>query len=311
MKKWGEHQGSLPTLNYLVALEATARLGSFRAAADEMFLTQGAVAQQIRALEKELGAPLFDRLPRGLSANKKGHNYINRLSLALGIIEEATKDVTAVKPKSNSNQIRLSTTPSFASRWLIPRLPRLNENHPDISLMIDASASVRSFQGDDAIDMSIRWGFPPFPDGYTRFLHGGRSMPVCSPKLLEDKQLFSVQDILQLPLISDSHNNWKSWFETYLEPHSENKAKIKGPTFSDTNHALEAAEQGMGVALVPNLLIERAMLSGSLVQAMDDQYQLESKSAFYIITAAEESDQTSIGKVINWLLDEAKTNLEN
>ena len=308
MKKWGAHQGSLPTLNYLIALEATARLGSFRAAADELYLTQGAVAQQIRALEKEFGAPLFDRLPRGLSANKKGHDYINRLILALGIIEEATKDVTAVESKSNSNQIRLSTTPSFASRWLIPRLPRLNEIHPDISLMIDASASVRSFKGDDAIDMSIRWGFPPFPEGHTRFLHGGRSTPVCSPKLLGDKSTFSVQDILELPLISDSHNNWKSWFETYLEPHSDNKANINGPIFSDTNHALEAAEQGMGVALVPNFLVERAMLSGSLVQGMDDQYQLESKSAFYIITAEEETSETSIGKVIDWLLDEAKTN---
>ena len=308
MKKWGSHQGSLPTLNYLIALEATARLGSFRAAADELYLTQGAVAQQIRALEKEFGAPLFDRLPRGLSTNKKGNDYINRLVLALGIIEEATKDVTALESQTNSNQIRLSTTPSFASRWLIPRLPRLNEIHPDISLMIDASASVRSFKGNDAIDMSIRWGFPPFPEGHTRFLHGGRSTPVCSPKLLEKEGVFSVKDIQELPLISDSHNNWKSWFESYLKPHSDNKAKIKGPSFSDTNHALEAAEQGMGVALIPNFLVERALLSGSLVQAMDDQYQLESKSAFYIITATEVTSDTSIGKVIDWLLDEAKLN---
>jgi LysR family glycine cleavage system transcriptional activator len=100
----------------------------------------------------------------------------------------------------------------------------------------------------------------------------------------------------------------ENWFEAYLKPHLDKKSNIKGPTFSDTNHALEAAEQGMGVALIPNFLVERALLSGSLVQAMDDQYQLESKSAFYIITAREVTSDTSIGKVIDWLLDEAKLN---
>lgn len=306
MKKWGEHKGSLPTLNYLIALEATSRLGSFRAAAEDMCLTQGAVAQQIRALEKELGAPLFDRLPRGLSANKKGSDYINRLSLALGIVEEATRDFTEIKTILPSSQIRLSTTPSFASRWLLPHLPLINEKYPEISMMIDASATVRSFKGEKAIDMSIRWGTPPFPEGYTQFLHDGRATPVCAPELLGNKKSFSVNELIEHSLISDSHDNWKAWFDNYVEPHPDNRKKMEGAYFSHTNHALDAVEQGMGIALVPNFLVQRAISIGTLVHATNDQYQLESQSAFYIITEKEPKADSSLAKVIDWLLMEAK-----
>lgn len=301
MRKWGEHGGLLPTLNHLIALEATARLGSFRAAADEMNLTQGAVAQQVRALEKELGGQLFRRLPRGLSPNSKGQGYINRLQLALGIIEEATRDALGDSAKKDENQIILSTTPSFASRWLIPRLPRLNAAHPSISLMIDASEMVRTFRGDGRIDMAIRWGYPPFSEGHSRFLFPGRAIPVCSPELLGQRGKLKLNELLELPLISDSHDNWGSWFEAY----GGITDRVSGPNFSQSSHALEAAEQGMGVALVPGLLAESGIKAGALVRALDSQYQLETDAAFYIITAEPYLPNSLGGKVTEWLLHEA------
>lgn len=303
MKRWGAHRGVLPTLGHLAALEATARLGSFRAAAEEMSLTQGAVAQQVRALERELGRQLFDRLPRGLSPTQEGSEYVNRLRLALGIVEEASRDVMQSGNAADANEITLSTTPTVASRWLIPRLSHLNDTHPEISLMIDAAAVVRPLASEGGVDMAIRWGAPPFPEGHTHFLLPGGAIPVCSPSLLGGKRRLQPDELFELPLISDSHHNWKLWCEVYGNP----RAKIGGPVFSQMSHALEAAEEGLGVALVPRPLVEKSLKSGALVQALGEEYQLDTRKAFYIIAATPICSESAAGKVVEWLLREAKS----
>ncbi|WP_191602681.1 LysR substrate-binding domain-containing protein [Marinomonas algicola] len=307
MKKWGAHQGRLPTLNHLIALEATARLGSFSAAAQEMHLTQGAVAQQIRGLEKDLGGPLFDRLPRGLQANHKGKDYINRLKLALGIIEEATKVLLEKESLSDQNQIMLSTTPSFASRWLIPRLPKLYDTYPNLSVMIDASNTIRRFHGENKVDMAVRWGTAPFADGHARFLLPGKAIPVCSPDFLQGKERLNPENLEGISLISDSHNNWQNWYDSFGVTGSE----VHGPVFSLSSHALEAAEQGMGIALVPKLLVQAALESGRLVEAMPEEYQLDTKAGYFLVTNEQVADESALGKVINWMLEEAKIPPQN
>lgn len=207
------HRVAVSILNHLTAFEASARLGSFRAAAEEMFVTPGAVAQQVRALEDKLGVELFDRLPRGLRPNRTGADYVNRVRLALGIIEEATADLLDRGNEREPNQVILSTTATFASRWLIPRLKRLEEANPDIVVMIDASDTPRALKGNGSVDMAIRWGTPPFSEGHTQFMLSGRAIPVCAPSLLEKNKWASPRDLMDATLISDSHNNWKRWFD--------------------------------------------------------------------------------------------------
>ncbi|UTW13089.1 LysR substrate-binding domain-containing protein [Marinobacterium rhizophilum] len=306
MKKWGARRGLLPTLNHLIALEATARLGSFRAAADEMSLTQGAVAQQVRALEQELGCQLFDRLPRGLSPNRQGKDYINRLRLALGIIDEATRELRQQDSGDLAGRLTLSTTPTFASRWLIPRLPLFARANPDIAVMIDASETVRPLRGSGHVDMTVRWGTPPFEQGHACFLLPGSAIAVCAPALLEGRAALDPARLHELPLISDSHNNWKRWFEIYANP----EAALSGPVFSQTSHAIEAAEQGMGVALVPSPFVEAALERGVLVKALDDQYRLDSEAGFYILTADAVAPQSHCARVIDWLLAAARGEVE-
>ncbi len=302
MRNWGAHRGLLPSLNNLIALEATARLGSFRAAADEMSLTQGAVAQQVRALEQELGCPLFDRLPRGLSPNRQGRDYINRLRLALGIIDEATRELRQQGAAGTAGRLILGTTPTFASRWLIPRLATFARSHPDIAVMVDASETVRPLSGSGHVDMTVRWGTPPFAQGHAYFLLPGSAVAVCAPGLLNGRAPLDPSGLAELPLISDSHNNWKRWFEIYADP----AAAFSGPVFSQTSHAIEAAEQGMGVALVPSLFVEAALGCGSLVKALGDQYRLDTEAGFYIITAEAVRPESACGQVISWMLAEAR-----
>ncbi|PPC76983.1 LysR family transcriptional regulator [Pokkaliibacter plantistimulans] len=302
MKKWGTRQGPLPTLNYLIALEATARLGSFRAAAEEMHLTQGAVAQQIRALEAELGCQLFDRLPRGLEPNTIGKEYVHRLRLALGIVEEATREVLTQDLPRHPDQLILSTTPAFASRWLIPRMSRLAQSHPTLSIMIDASDISRPLHGKGRVDMAIRWGKPPFAAGHARFLLPGRATPVCSPHFPDHQRWQTPADLAQVPLISDSHHNWQRWFAAYGDPGT----RINGPAFSLTNLALEAAEQGLGVALVPQLFADAAVRNGSLVRVLGDQYQLDTEAGFYILTGEPIREGSAASQFVDWLQGEAR-----
>ncbi|KRP60190.1 hypothetical protein TU79_12600 [Pseudomonas trivialis] len=288
-------------LNHLVAFETAARLGSFRAAAEEMFVTQGAVAQQVRALEDKLGVELFDRLPRGLKPNQHGLEYVARIRLALGIIEDATEDLLNRDELNLPNQVLISTTPAFASRWLIPKLSHLADLYPDVSLMIDASDVTRPLKGKGRVDMAVRWGTPPFNNVHTRYLLSGRAFVVCSPSLAGASEWRQPDDLAEVPHISDSHNNWQRWYATY----GENKTKITGPTFSQTNLALEAAEQGMGVALVPGLLVENSLKSGTLIRVLGGEFQLDTDAGFYILTGEDSTPSPAVAKVVDWLLSEA------
>lgn len=303
MRHWGARQGLLPNLNYLIALEASARLGSFRAAADEMHLTQGAVAQQVRALEDQLGAALFERQARGLKTTPTGAEYVDRIRLALGVVEEATRELRNTEHAA-SHRLTLSTTPSFASRWLIPRLPRLAAIHPDISLMIDASNALRPLQGPGRVDLAVRWAKPPFPGAESRFLLHGRLVPVCSPAVLAASQFKNPGDLATAPLISDSYSSWERWFESFAQART---VASGGPAFSQTSLAIDAAEQGLGVALVPKLLVDDALSRGSLVLATPEEWQLDVGTGFYLLAGCSARSQSPIAKVINWIIGEAQT----
>jgi len=286
-------------VNHLVAFEAAARLGSFRAAAEDLHVTPGAVAQQVRTLEDKLGMPLFERLPRGLRPNRQGTEYLARIRLALDIIDDATAELLERDALTNPHQVLLSTTPAFASRWLIPRLGRLAAAHPQIALMIDASDSTRPLSGKGTVDMAVRWGAPPFASGHAQPLLPGQAVPVCAPALRINAWR-QAGDLLGTPLISDSHNNWKRWFDHHGLP----STRIIGPVFSQTILAIEAAEQGMGIALVPRLLVDNALKAGTLVVALD-KHELASAAGFHLLSAQRPEPGSAAALVAQWLALEA------
>lgn len=294
-------QHSAPTIiNHLAAFEAAARLGSFRAAADELHVTQGAVAQQVRSLEAKLGRPLFERLPRGLRLNRDGADYLPRVRLALDIIEDATRELLERDSQKDPQQILLSTTPAFASRWLIPRLGQLAQAQPQIALMIDASDSTRPLSGKGAVDLAVRWGSPPFNEAYALALLPGVAVPVCAASLRGEQRWQHPAELAKLPLISDSHKNWKHWFDHYGLPGT----RFSGPAFSQTILAIEAAEQGMGIALVPRLLVDNALKAGSLVLALEG-HELQSSAGFHLLTGHVPAPDSPIAQLLNWLQKEA------
>jgi LysR family glycine cleavage system transcriptional activator len=162
----------LPPLNALRAFDAAGRHLNFRAAADEMGVTQGAVAQQLHLLEAHLGVPLFDRLPKGLAFTSPGRGYHTKVAAAFTDLRSAT-DILRPEP----GKVLVSVTPTFAAKWLIPILPEFSAAHPEIDLRILATEKVSSFYG-DGIDLAVRqaqlpfWGgtrrIPPVPSGNRR-----------------------------------------------------------------------------------------------------------------------------------------------
>lgn len=285
-------------IGQLVAFEATARLGSFRAAADELHLTTGAVAQQIRLMEQKLGMALFKRLPRGTRLLPRAEGFLHKVQLALNLVNEATRELSALR-SPGSRPLTLSTTGAFASRWLIPKLAHLNETEPGLSVMIDASNDARPLHGIDSVDMAIRWGAPPFLGCRTWLLHAGMAIPVCSPALKAAHRWKTLADLANgATLLTDSHENWNRWFAANnVQPTSTFQR------LSQTSLTIEAAEQGLGVALVPEILVASALKSGGLVRALSPEYRLEMNAGFYLLTGRDPEPTSDLGKVINWLLN--------
>lgn len=169
----------LPPLNALRAFEVSARHLNFRAAADEIGVTQGAVAQQVRHLEDVLGLKLFERLPRGLALTHDGAAYFSDVQRALHAIADATDKL--VKRRA---ALTISTTPSFASKWLIPRLAQFTDAHPDYDVRVIADPQIATFRH-DGVDLAIRYGKPPFGKHLaTHALFPLDVYAVCSPSVL-------------------------------------------------------------------------------------------------------------------------------
>lgn len=284
-------------LGQLVAFEATARLNSFRAAADELHLTTGAVAQQIRLMEQKLGMQLFERLPRGTRLLTEAEGFLNKVQLALDLVDDATHELTSLRSTTAIQPITLSTTSAFASRWLIPKLVHLSIVEPQVSIMIDASEALRPLKGPGSVDVAIRWGEPPFIGCWACPLHSGRAIPVCSPGLKKAYRWETISDLLRsAPLIADSHDNWAKWITTN-GPRTTSSVQ----RFSQTSLAIEAAEQGLGVALVSEVLVGDALRVGTLVEALPTPDYLDIRAGFYLLTATEPDPGSPLGRVVSWL----------
>lgn len=245
-----------PNLNALKMFDAAARHLNFRLAAEELNLTQGAVAQQVRRLEKDLQLQLFHRQPRGLKLTPIGQEYHRPIRRALALIDSATHKLQPLNPR-----ISLSVPPSIASKWLIPRLSQFSQNHPDIDLQTDASERVVDFHRDEA-DIAIRQGFPPFSN-YLQVeqLSSFQLCAVSSPDLAKNIGIVeNLQDLSKQRLIQDSHFRWDNFLEQFGISASQRILQ-----FNQTALAIDAAANGQGIALAPRLLLATEIAKGRLV----------------------------------------------
>ena len=244
-----------PKLNALRMFDAAARHLNFRVAAEELYLTQGAVAQQVRQLERALGVTLFNREARGLSLTPQGATYHEAVHTGLSIIDAATR-----KMGTRSRSVTASVPPSLASKWLVPRLHDFATLHPEVELHIIASERLADFVT-DGVDVAIRQGLPR-GDGAltTELLAPLRLSAVCSPALVEQElRISQLEDFVHYPLIQDAHRLWDALFAERGLSRSDRMLQ-----FNQTSLAMDAAANGQGIALAPGLLLADDLDSGRL-----------------------------------------------
>jgi LysR family glycine cleavage system transcriptional activator len=258
---------TLPSLGALQAFEAVARRLSFSRAAEDLHVTPGAISQQIRQLEGLLGTSLFTRTKRSVALTDVGMQMLPDVQLGLETLSRAITNRTAL---STGKTLTISVAPSFASKWLLPRLSDFSDQYPDIDLRISATVALAEFKR-DKVDLAIRLGRGSYPDLHAELLFGEMLTPLCSPKLLKSKgPLRKPDDLGNHRLLHDTsipgeneRPSWERWLELAGAKHVSAQ---RGARFSLAELALQAAIDGAGVVLGRMVLAERDLSAGRLVR---------------------------------------------
>lgn len=278
---------SLPPLNALRAFEVSGRRLSFRAAADELGVTQGAVAQQVRALEEHLGLGLFQRHPRGLQLTVSGAAYLAEVTRAFDTLAIATGRLL-VRPDT----VTISVTPTVAAKLLIPRLGDLQAALPDVELRTVATEALSDFERDQ-VDIAVRLTRPPFAaDLEAKLLFRQDLVAVASPRLVGDMTLpLSSEQLRALPLLHDAQGHWATFLKT--------SSKLPGAVFNQTTLALDAAMAGQGVALACRAFVAMDLAAGRLVQVAEAGTL---GPDFYLVRKRSAPVRQSVDAVWDWCL---------
>lgn len=285
----------IPPLNGLRAFDVAGRHLNFRSAADEMGVTQGAVAQQVRQLESQLGMPLFERLPKGLAFTPSGRSYHARVANAFEELRAATETL-----RPEPGKVLVSVTPTFAAKWLIPNLPDFSATHPEIDLRILATEKVSSFHS-DGIDLAVRQGRPPFGAALDAIrLFRQEIIAVAAPTLVAGHRLPLDPDSLsELPKLHDSHDLWPAFLKQLnMADHGG-----RGLRLNQTTLAMDAALSGQGAALVSSFLARRDIAANRLVQLVPQAFSGEQD--FYLLAARGSKRGASAKAVVQWFASKA------
>jgi LysR family glycine cleavage system transcriptional activator len=288
----------LPQLNALKAFEAAARHESFTRAAAELCVTQGAVSHQVKALEAELGIKLFNRERQRLVITGAGRDYLAVVRDALDRIAVGTERLVQ---RQRSGVLTVTASPDFAAKWLVHRLGRFAEVHPDIDLRISATMHHVDFASED-VDLAVRHGDGNWPGHDVMRLSDEQLFAVCSPKLLAGRnRLVKPADVLKFPLLHlDDRKAWSTWLEAAGVVHPE---PSQGPVLNRASMILDAAVDGQGIALGRTTLAAWDLISGRLVRPFADVLRLS--RTYWIVCPKATSTLPKITIFRDWLLDEA------
>jgi LysR family transcriptional regulator, glycine cleavage system transcriptional activator len=294
----------LPSLNAIKVFWAAARHGSFVKAASELHVTPSAVSLQVRQLEDELGLKLFERTPRGLALTTPGQRVLPDIASAFERLQDS---FAALHQSTDSgSMLTVSAAPSFASKWLLPRLNRFLAEHPEIEVSLKATVELADFERSEA-DVGIRYGRGNYPGLVTELLLREMVFPVCSPELLGQRKKRSTAEILSAATLlhddsageSEALPGWKMWLRA---AGIDSVDWRKGSHFDQSALAIEAAASGLGVALAPAVLVESDLASGRLVRL--DSAELSEPFAYYLVYPSDRRERDAVKSFRAWLFDE-------
>lgn len=304
----------LPPLNALRAFEAAARHLSFKNAARELHVTAGAVSHQVKLLEEHLGVALFRRLTRALELTPEANALLPKVQEGLASLAEAVERVRTLDP---SRSLTVVTPPNFAARWLVPRLSRFTLLHPELDLHIasrpgmidgleDSDEAPVPEGGADAPLAMVRFGDGRYPGARVDEVFSAAYVPICSPGLLRGPHgLHKPDDLRHHTLLHDdtvtedgARPNWADWLEAVGVKGID---ATRGPHFSDASLAVEAALEGMGIALALKPLVRTEIEARRLVVPFD--IAAPAIFAYYLVTP-EDADRP-VKDFRDWLLEEA------
>ena len=287
----------LPSLNGLRAFEVAARYLSFTRAAAELNVTQTAISHQIRRLEEQLGKRLFVRQSRGLALTREAQDYLPAIRTAFDDLRRATE---RLQRPDREGVLTVSTTASLATKWLVTRVARFQEANPGIEVRISTSTHLVDFQREE-VDMAVRYGLGNWPGLRTQWLMAEDIFPVCSPALMTgENPLRRPEDLAHHTLLHTTvaREDWQLWLTAAGLPVS--LALRRGLSFDQAFMALQAAMEGLGVALGRSRLVDDDIAAGRLVRPFD--VVLPTDAGYYIVAPEETADLPKIALFRDWLI---------
>ena len=293
----------LPPLHALRAFEAAARNMSFSRAAEELGVSPAAVSQQIQQIEEYAGQPMFKRLTRRVELTDAGAAAMPLVTEAMSLFLEAAR---VMRLPLRGKRVSVSVAPSFASKWLVPRLERFNERHPDIEIWVLADMALTDFAIAD-IDVAIRYGPGGYPEVHAERLLSESVVPLCSPSLVE-KGLKTPADLLGVSLLHDesadrdpSCPTWPMWLAARGIDAVDGK---RGLRLNQSSLVIEAAVAGKGVALAKRQLAAADIAAGNLVAPFEGDVQ-PLNFAYWLIWRKGRTMSPGLKALLDWLREEA------
>lgn len=289
---------TVPPVANLLAFEAVARRRSFAHAAAELHLTPSAISHQISRLEDQLGVRLFERSAQGVRLSAAGERYLSRISGALAAIVAASDDLQ----QGANNSLYVHSSPSFASLWLVPRLRAFSQACPEIALNLSAAPTHSDFTLGQA-DLDIRYGAPRWPDLVVEPLFEERIVPLASPAFIREHRLKRPEQLADLPLIQSNVSvvQWSDWFKAVTDRRAPERFAVR---FDRAQMSLDAAAQGLGIALESSTIAGRHLAEGRLrpVFGLDKAVRVKAHFAVY---PARHARRRPVEAFLAWLHGEA------
>lgn len=289
---------ALPPITNLQAFEAVARRRSFAVAATELHLTASAVSHQIARLEDFLGVRLFERSAHGVRLSPAGERYLSRVGGAIAALANATDDLR----QGLSNSLYVHCAPSLASLWLMPRLHEFANAHPEITLNLSAAHTHSDFALGQA-DVDIRYGVPNWPDLVVEPLFEERILPLASPAYIRDRRLRRVEQLLEVPLIQSNVSvvQWSDWFSAFTDKRAPDRFSVR---FDRAQMSLDAASQGLGVALESATMAGKHVKEGKLRAVFGTDKAIKVK-AHFAVYPARHGKRAPVEAFLAWVHGEA------
>lgn len=288
-----------PSMPQLLAFEAAARHGNFTAAAKELCLTQSAISRHILELESSLQATLFERSGRRVTLTPDGLRYAHEIAAALSRIRSASLDL--YESRARAGALQLAVLPILGSKWLMPRLGRFHDRHPD--LLVNVHSRVGEIDwAISGMDAYITLGDGHWPNHMTHHLLDQQAKVIASPALLRKQPLRRVADLPRFSLLQIV-GKVPGWRECLLASGLDPRQVTLGAKFEYTAHMIQAVVNGMGLGLAPELFVRDELRDGSIV-IVDLPELAPITKRYYLIYPPDKARHPTLALFKDWLLEE-------